>query len=107
MTEQSLTLEESIRRDMAEISWAELKVKCPHEAIVMVQEHLDLIEVALAVAEDRSDLVAQWLENGGLKKLAEDDIAELDVQQPDFLGAYLTPFVLVQRLNASENSTTQ
>ena len=86
---------------MAEIDWSELKATCPADAMVLVAASLDLLEVAKAVAEDRAEQVAGWLEEGSLQKVDTQLTSKWDTSQPRFNGAFISPFVLLQKL--SEN----
>ena len=96
MSSNEISIQDSIKRDMAEISWAELKVRCPQDALILVSNDLDLVEVAVAIAEDNTEQVSDWMENGQIKQTSDKEVSHWDQKEPIFLGAYVTPFVLVQ-----------
>lgn len=42
---------ESFKRDLADVNWRELKIHLQRDSIIIVAAELDLIEVAVAVAD--------------------------------------------------------
>ena len=98
--EEDLTLDELIRRDMAEISWEELKSRCPLESVVFVDASLELFDVAKAIAEDESSRVADWMDRELLKKLSREQVAKWNQEQPRISGAFISPFVLIKEMSS-------
>ena len=96
MDEENQTIKESLVRDMADIAWSELKMKCPIAAIIWVDSKLDLLEAGQAIAEDRSELVSDWMNRGLIRKLSNEDISAWDKSEPMLKGIFIKPFVLVQ-----------
>lgn len=45
-------IRKSLKRDLAEVCWRELRVHLQRDAIIVVDDALDLIETAIAVADD-------------------------------------------------------
>ncbi len=96
MSDEKLSLRDAIKRDTGEISWREIRVEPIRDNLILVSAELDLIAVATAVAEDNTAQVAKWLESGLLKKVGNKDTAAWDSTNPKFLGAFVSPFVLLQ-----------
>ncbi len=88
---------ESLRRDLAEVSWRDLRVHLQRDAIIVVAPELDLIETAVAVAEDDAGRVESWINTG---RLGKPEAAQLDSweQSPDrsFKMLIVQPFILIQ-----------
>ncbi len=53
-------IRKSLKRDLAEVCWRELRVHLQRDAIIVVDDALDLIETAIAVADDDK----KWLSSG-------------------------------------------
>jgi len=64
--------------------------------MLIVSDQLDLIEVAAALAEDNKEAVTQWLEEGRLAKVS-DEQARLWLEVDASLWAVVVrPWILVQ-----------
>lgn len=90
-------MRESFQRDIAEVEWRELRVHLQRDAIILVSSKLDLIEAAVAVAEDDKSLVEEWIVSQLIGKPDEDQLAswENELDKP-FRMLIVQPFILVQ-----------
>jgi len=92
-------MKESFQRDIAEVEWRELRVHLQRDAIILVSSKLDLIEAAVAVAEDDKGRVEEWIISELIGKPDENQLAswegELDKR---FRMLIVQPFILVQDL---------
>ena len=61
-----------------------------------VDERLDLIEVARAVAENEASRVSAWLAASQLEKISEARAIELVERDPTLWAVVVAPWVLVQ-----------
>jgi len=88
---------ESFKRDLAEVTWRELKVHLQRDAIIIVAAELDLIEVAVAVAEDDKTRVETWIAAAQLVKPITEQLENWE-QEPDnrFQMLIVQPFILIQ-----------
>lgn len=88
---------ESFQRDLAEVSWRELRVHQQRDAIIMIAGELDLIEAAVAVADDEKDKVEQWVAAGLVGKPDKEQVEawESDLDRP-FRMLIVQPFILIQ-----------
>ena len=91
---------ESFKRDLADVSWRELKIHLQRDAIIVVAEGLDLIDVAVAVAEDDKVAVENWIAASYLEKPNEQQLESWE-REPDkrFHMLIVQPFILVQSLH--------
>lgn len=100
MTEEPSTLYAKLLGETAPITWQELQPFFARGALLWVDGTLDLIEVALAVAENDQVKVAQWLGTAQVTKvevvLAEDLLA----RDPALWAVVVAPWVLVQERTA-------
>ncbi len=90
---------ESLKRDLAEVNWRDLRIHLQRDAVIVVSSELDLIAVAQAVAVDDKDRVGEWIVAGQLGKPAEPQLkcweAELDKA---FRLLIVQPFILIQEV---------
>lgn len=90
-------MRESFKRDLGEVCWRELRIHMQRDAIILVGPDLDLIETAVAVAEDDKAQVEQWISAGQIGKPEKDslDSWESDLDKP-FRMLIVQPFILIQ-----------
>jgi len=90
---------ESFKRDQAEVNWRELKIHLQRDAIITLAADLDLISVAVAVAEDDSHKIEAWIATGSLGKPSETQLKgwEQD-QEKKFQMLIVQPYILVQEI---------
>jgi hypothetical protein len=87
----------SFKRDLGEVRWRELRIHLQRDSIIWVAPELDLIETAVAVAEDDKAKVEQWISSGLIGKPENDSLdqweGELDTT---FRMLIVQPFILIQ-----------
>ncbi|MBN1958323.1 MAG: DUF2288 family protein [Desulfuromonadales bacterium] len=90
-------MRESFQRDLAEVEWRELRIHLQRDAIILVSSELDLIDVAVAVADDDKKRVEEWLDSALLGKPDAGQLAswESELSRP-FRMLIVQPFILVQ-----------
>ncbi|MCW6036576.1 DUF2288 domain-containing protein [Spirulina subsalsa FACHB-351] len=87
------TLTESI--DQASWEWLLPHVK--RDAVLMVSDDLDLVEVGYAIASDQVQLVQTWIDSQLIHKPWTEQISDWNGQpQIRFNALIIQPFVLVQ-----------
>ena len=93
-------LREQFQRDLAEVSWKDLRIHLQRDAVILVDPTLDLVDTAVAVAEDDKLQVESWLAEGLLKKpdAAQIKSWETDLEKP-FRVLIVQPFILTQSVN--------
>jgi hypothetical protein len=83
--------------DEAELDW--LKPHIQKDAVIIVHNGLDLIEVGLAVATDNTLAVQHWVGEQLLTKPAQADLAAWQAQpHQKFQAIIVQPYVLVQAI---------
>lgn len=88
---------ESFKRDQAEVSWRELKIHLQRDSIIVVAEELDLIAVAVAVADDDKTLVEAWIGEKQLGKPTEEQLKSWEEESDNrFKMLIVQPFILIQ-----------
>ena len=91
---------ERFKQDLAEVTWKDLRIHLQRDAIILVADALDLVTVALAVAEDDKAKVENWLAAGQLEKptVEQAEAWEMQLEKP-FRILIVQPFILAQLVN--------
>jgi hypothetical protein len=90
-------LAEQFTRDLAEVAWKDLRIHMQRDAIIIVNDDLDLVAVAIAVAEDDKSKVEKWIAEGRLAKPAAEQVTawEAELEKP-FRVLIVQPYILMQ-----------
>ena len=96
MTEEPSTLYAKLLGETAPITWQELQPFFARGALLWVDGALDLVEVALAVAENDQGKVSQWLQAEQVGKVETSQAEDLLARDPSLWAVVVAPWVLVQ-----------
>lgn len=96
MADDASTLYAKLLGETAAITWQELEPFFARGALLQVAGDADLMEVALAVAEDDRTKVAAWMNGGQLSKMHADQAQDWLERDPDLWAVVVAPWVLVQ-----------
>ena len=99
--------QEALRAKLAaerdEVPWRELRAHALADRLFLVGVHLDLVEVAVAIALDATAEVGAWVEEGALRRPGPAQIAVFDADEEVVLRCVIVkPFVLAQQASASD-----
>ncbi|MBD1939590.1 DUF2288 domain-containing protein [Microcoleus sp. FACHB-68] len=97
---------EDIRAELEEMldeaEWNWLQPHADRQALVVVGQELDLIEVGVAIASDNVQSVQHWLGEQLIYKPSAEQVADWNVNRSKrFNTLIVQPFVLVQELAAA------
>jgi hypothetical protein len=94
-----IDLREKLRSEILPSEWAMLAMHHRRDAIFMVDDQLDLLEVALAVAQDDAEVVQAWIEAGRIARPTLEQVACWEAEEgAPFLSVIVQPYVLAQRV---------
>jgi len=96
MTDEPTTLYAKLLGETAEIGWTQLQPFFARGALLSVEEGLDLIEVAQAVALDDHLRFAAWLTEGRVGKVSQDSALDYVQRDPELWAVVVSPWVLIQ-----------
>lgn len=96
MSDDSSTLYAKLLGETAAITWQELQPFFARGALLRVASDADLVEAALAVAQDDSTKVSAWLAGGQLNKLEAEQAQDWLARDPTLWAVVVRPWVLVQ-----------
>ena len=83
--------------DLAEVDWKSIRIHLQRDALIVVSEQLDLVDVACRVAEDAKEEVGSWIEQGLLLKPTAEEIEAWESQlEKPFRMLIVAPYILIQ-----------
>lgn len=91
-------LREEIHSETAKIAWTELQRFFAAGKAVHVSLELDLVETALQISTDNSTLIKQWMANGQLAPVSDDQARYWIDTDATVWAVVVKPWVLVQAL---------
>lgn len=90
-------LKAQLAEGIAPATWENLLPHAKRDALIVVDETLDLVEVGNAIAQDNTDIVQTWIESEKITKPSSKQLTtwnqNLDRQ---FTALIVQPFVLIQ-----------
>lgn len=93
-----MNLEEKLRSELEECSWAMLKEHQKRGAVFVIDSSLDIINVSMALATDDSEYVKKLMEQNQLKRPSDDQIDRWSENEDDYFAEFLiiSPYVLIR-----------
>lgn len=93
-------LKEKLKTEVEQADWDMLRTHHDNGAVFMVKGHLGLLDVAVAVAMDKTQFVKVWLDNKELERPSEDDVLTYEKEPFKKIGDFIIiqPYVLVKTL---------
>ena len=89
-------LRAKLNGETAKVSWAELQRHHARGLVVKVAGGLDLIDVAVAMAQDDGASVSRWMQTGQLSKTTDEQAQDWLQRDPALWSVVVAPWVLVQ-----------
>jgi hypothetical protein len=96
MDEQEATLRAKLTEESGRLGWTELQRHFARGSVIKVAADLDLLEVALAVAMDRREVVENWIAAGRISHAADIDAIAWHARNAHFQAVVAAPWVLVR-----------
>jgi hypothetical protein len=94
--EKDTELHDKINRETGRVKWSELDRHFASGSVIYVSEHLDLIDVALRVAHDDKQSIAQWMAAGSVARVTDVQARAWSTADATLWASVVSPFVLVQ-----------
>ncbi|MDI1449121.1 DUF2288 domain-containing protein [Polyangium sp. 6x1] len=91
-------MRERIAETLGDVHWADLRAHLARDAVIIVDDALDLLDVGVALAKNDVPAVDAWIREGKLKKPTAEELTvwSLDTSAR-FPAAIVQPFVLIRR----------
>jgi len=93
------SLEDRLKRQLDDVPWSGLREHAARDGIIILDQELDMVETAVALAEDRFHWVNEQIGAGKITKPSKPQL-DLFEKSPEQLFRFLIvqPFVLIQAL---------
>jgi hypothetical protein len=99
---QALSRDE-IHSETSKIAWSELQRFFAAGRAIYISPDLDLVEVALQIANDNSDLVRKWMDGDKLAPVSDDQARYWIGADAIVWAVVVKPWVLVQDMKENQN----
>lgn len=88
---------EQLRKTLDEADWSWIKPHALRDSVILVEGSLDLLEVAVSVANNQVAQMKVWIDQGQVRKPQAVEMEQWD-QNPNqkFQSIIVQPFVLIQ-----------
>ena len=94
--ESEAFLRASLNAETARIAWTELQTFFARGNALHIDDYMDLIDVAVRVAQDNKTAIANWIENGKIGKVSDETAQKWFECNPSLWTVVVAPWVLVQ-----------
>jgi hypothetical protein len=96
MSDPTEILRAKLNTETAKVAWAELQRHHARGVVIYVAGEIDLIDVAVAMAQDAGADVGQWMQGGQVGKITDEQAKDWLTRDPDLWSVVVAPWVLVQ-----------
>lgn len=96
LTEEDKVLWGKLNSQTARIEWSELERYFARGVVVEVAAELDLVEIAVCLVRDSTDVIDPLLKAGKLVKATDDHARDWSARNPNLWAVVAMPWVLVQ-----------
>jgi hypothetical protein len=94
-----MALREELAKTQDEAEWGWLQPHLKRDVVIYVKESLDLLQVAVEVAQNETAKITYYLSSGALSKPTQAQIDTWNLSlQKKFMVIIVQPFVLIQLL---------
>jgi len=82
----------------AKLTWSELARYFARGVVIKVAPGMDLVAVAVAMAQDRADEIETWSQASQIQQASDEDARDWHDQESVFWAVVVAPWVLVQEI---------
>ena len=95
MSTQNHTIQE-LHAETARVRWQELEVHFARGVVIRVASELDLVKVAVDIANDDKPAVERWITAGQVEHLDTKTAKDWSERDPELWAVVVAPWVVVQ-----------
>ena len=82
--------------DLAEISWSDIKPHAQRDAVIVVDEALNMVDVGVAIASDQVDKVQHWIDEALVHKPSTEQLSLWNAEPATVFDTLIVqPYVLI------------
>lgn len=93
-------LHAKLNLETATLTWQELERFFATGAVYFVVPELDMVDVAVQIAQDNSAMIKQWLDAGTLAKVSDEQALQWSTVNQELWSVVVKPWILVQLIQA-------
>lgn len=92
------TLKDELKEQLLECNWLLLEKHNERGALFVIAPELDLVDVAVAIAEDQVEVVEPWISSQKLRRPTEAEIKTWEAEKKKDIGQFLIvqPYVILK-----------
>jgi len=90
------SLTEKLKNEIGSADWPLLKPHAERGVLLIIHPQLDMLDVAVQVAEDRTEQIRLWLDDGKITRPTSAQLKEWEMGETIFTCIIVHPFVLIQ-----------
>ena len=94
------TIREKFESEIAPVPWKDLQRSFARGITLYVTPDLNLVDVAVEIAEDNTSAVETWMENRKIVVVSDDQARAWLDSNEDLLTAIVKPWVLIQTIDS-------
>lgn len=94
---QDEILRAKLNGETARFAWKELQRFFAAGTVIAVHDDLDLVDVALQIANDNKEAVTQWMAAGQLGQVSDQQAQTWTQAEADLWTVVVKPWILVQQ----------
>lgn len=102
--DHELALRNTLNLETGQLAWRELQRHFARGAVIVVAHELDLIDVAVAFAQDHQAQTKAWITGGQVAHASDADARRWQQHNSIFWSLVVAPWVLVQELDAETSA---
>jgi len=102
MNEENLTTRERFEKELGPISFQELQKFFAKGMMIIVENQLNVIDVAMCLHQDDVKKVQQWIDDRTIVRAHDEHAKQWVKQRTEFNAVTAAPWVLVQEIRNEE-----
>ena len=96
--ESSLTAKQKFNLETGRLDWQEIQTHFARGVVIVVNQELDLIDIAVKLSDDNAKMIEELINNGDIVRAHDDHARSWVVKEPSFWAVVVSPWVLVQEI---------
>ncbi len=99
-------LRKRLTEDIADVNWNDIKPHAQRNAVIVVNENLNLLDVGVAIAQDDKIVVERWITENLISKPSNEQLSHWNDNTTQlFTTLIIQPFVLIQQSEEASSSS--
>ncbi len=95
-------LKKRLTEDIADVNWNDIKPHAQRDAVIIVNDSLNLLDVGIAIAQDDKIVVERWITEQLITKPSNEQLSSWNGNETQlFTTLIVQPFVLIQIITPS------